>query len=311
MTGMKATILGALLVVALLVAAVPAAAHERTLSIEIDDDARLEIRSETEISADEVDFRFKAEHTSRPKLAVEVEKETENETVEVEVEIEFSATFREVFEFEDANGNGVYDPEEALLSSVRLDNLTFAPIEVASHSADGIVGFKVTMLGTQDGFSFGLVSYIFPSSAQINGTLVPEQAVKVDILLEGYRFTSDTSLLGLEIRAESSVEQETEFEDGSEEVRVNIERGTAFFEWAPVAQVDGQSVPVTAQWQAEGDRLFLYYPHGDVIVHDPMMGFKLGTSSTFLNSSMIVMVGVLALTVVALGIVVFRRKSLR
>ncbi len=295
----------------LLLGAVPAAAHERTLTIEVEDDAKVEIRSETAVSEGEVDFRFKAEHMTRPKLAIAVEKETENETVETEVEIEFSATFREVFEFEDANGNGVQDPEEAQLSSVRLDTLTFSAIEVANYSVDGLEGFKVTIHGTQDGFSFGLVSYIFPSSAQISGILVPEQAVKVDILLEGYSFTSDASLLGLEIRVESTVTQETEFEDGGEEVKVVVERGAVFFEWASEAQVDGEAALVTAQWRPGGEQLLLYYPRGEIIVHDPLMGFEFAASSAFLSPTIFVLVGVSTLAAVTIGVLAFRRNPLR
>ncbi len=307
----RTAMFGALLVGVLLIAAIPAAGHERSLTVEVEDDAQVEIRSETDIATGEVDFRFRASQSGRPKLAIQVEKERENGTTEVETEIEFSAAFREVFEFEDANGNGIQDSEEARLSSVRLESLNYAPVGVESHSADGIDGFKVTIGGTQDAFFFGLVSYIFPSNAQINGTPVPEQAVKVDILLEGYDFTSDSSLLGLEIGAESTVERETEFEDGSESIEVTIERGTAFFRWAPEAKVDGQMAPVNAQWRADGERLFLYYSHGDIIVHDPMLGFELAPPSTFLNATTVALMGAFALVAVTVGILALRRKAQR
>ncbi len=295
----------------LILLAVPAAAHERGLTVEVDEDTRVEIRSESQVAADEIDFKFKAESANRPKLAVAVEKERENATVEVEIEVEISAAFREVFEFEDSNGNGLQDSNEDRLSEVRLDSLSFAPVDVVSHQMDGLDGFKVTLLGTKGGFSFGLVSYIFPSEATINGTLVPEEAVKVDILMEGYDFVSETSLLGLEIGAESSVEQETEFEDGSESVEVHIARGTAFFRWAPEAVVDGQVSPVEAQWRSLDDRLFLYYSHGEVIVHDPLLGFEAAGPSAFLNATTFVLVGGIALAAAVAGLILFRLRTRR
>ncbi len=311
MKGTVTSIFGVLIVATLVLMAVPASADERGLTVEVDEDTKVEIRSESQVATNEIDFKFKAESANRPKLAVAVERERENATVEVEIEVEFSAAFREVFEFEDSNGNGLQDSNEGRLSEVRLDSLSFAPVEVVSHQRDGLDGFKVTLSGTKDGFTFGLVSYIFPSEATINGTLVPEEAVKVDILIEGYDFVSETSLLGLEIGAESSVEQETEFEDGSESVEVHVARGTAYFRWAPQARVDNQVSPVGAQWSSVDDRLFLYYPQGEVIVHDPLLGFEAATPSPFLNAVTIALIGGIALAAAVAGLVLVRLRTRR
>lgn len=305
-------LLAAVLAVALLAMAGPAAAHERSLTLEVEDHNRVEIASETAVPEGEVDFRFRAIAEGRPKLAVQVEQELENGTAEVETEVEFSATFREVFEFADTNGNGVLDSDETRLSTIRLGTLAYEPIEVASHSQGGLEGFRVTLRGTQDGFSFALVSYLFPDNAVVNGTPVPEEAVKVDILIEGYPFTVETSLLGLEIGVESTVEQEMEVEtddEGGGQVTVSVERGTAFFEWSPEATVDGEVASVGAQWRPELDRLFLYYPHGNAIVHDPLLGFRVGASSSLLNATTVGLLAGVGAVGFVLVLLAWRRRS--
>ncbi len=311
MFGRTAALTALLLTAALFTGALPVAAHERGLSIETEDHNRVEISSETEVSGDEVDFRYRVEAEGRPKLAIQVEKETGNDTLETETEVEFSAAFREVFEFEDDDGDGVQDTDEDVLSTIRLDDLTYEPLQVAPHVADGEEGFRVTLRGSEGNFSFGLVSYLFPQDAVLNGTPVPEEAVKVDILLSGYPFVSDTSSLGLEIGAESTVEQEIEGQgEDSEEITVSVERGTAFFQWASEALVDGESAAVTASWRANQERLFLYYPHGDVVVHDPLLGFRVGaTVPSPLNATTFVVVAGVGVALLLVALLVWRRRS--
>ncbi len=288
--------------------ATPAAAHERTLTIETEDGSRVEIRSESAVANGEVDFKFRArqpEDSNRPRLAVAAERETENGTIEEELEVEFAATFREVFEFEDANGNGVQDGTEPRLSTIRLETLTYDPLDIADRSVEGVTGFQVTIQGTREGFTFRLVATVLPADAHVNGTLVPEQAVKVDIVLEGYPFESPTSLLGLEVGAESTIEQEMEFEDEDRSVEVSTQRGTAFFRWEPEAIVDGQSRPVHSQWRADGQRLVLFYPHGDSIVHDPLLGFDLGSNAW----PTVAVLGGVGIGAAAIGIFALRRRK--
>lgn len=310
MIGRRVSTLAAL-VLLLLVALMPpmVEAHDRELTIETEEGNRIEILSETPATEGEVDIRFRAETTGRPKLAVAAELETGNDTVEQETDVEFSAAFRMAFEFEDSNGNGIQDTEESALSFLRLETLTYDPIAVVAHSSGGLEGFKVTLLGERDGFSFGLVSYIFPSEAVVNGTPVPEQAVKVDILMEGYPFTSEASLLGLEIGVESTVEREIEFEETRETVEVSTERGTAFFQWSPEAQVDSQSVSVTSLWRSQDNRVFLYYQQGQSIVHDPLLGFGPLGGSPLLNPTSLALIAIAGLAALALGIALYVQWS--
>ncbi len=285
----------------------PVSAHQRTLTVEAQD-AAVEIRSETSAKGSEVDFRFRAVRDGNlPKLVLAVEGETLNRSGEANIELEFRAIFRAVFEFEDANGNGRQDSQEARLSTVPLDTLAFAPMQVTNDSAGGVAGYEVSLEGTLGGFSIGLVSHVFPSEVRMNGTVVSEQSAKVDIAISGYGFTSGTSILGLEIGTESTVQRKTESRDGTDSVETSDGRGTAFFRWESQARVDGRLAPVNAVWQADGDRLFLYYPHGNVIVHDPLLGFEL-FSSPF---PILIAVGVAAAVAVAVGILAYRRKKRR
>lgn len=309
MKQMKSLAIQAFLVGVLLVTAIPASA-ERTLTVQVNHSDRVEIQSETQTGGSEASFRFKAEQPnssgSWPKLAVEVEKETSGQNG-TGVEVEFRAAFREAFEFSDANGNGRQDPQESRVSTVRFDSLNFAPLEVATETANGVAGYKVTIRGTQGGFAFGLVSHTFPSQTELNGSLLPDQAIKVDVVLEGYPFVSGTSLLGLEIGAESTVQREPEFRDASHSAEITVERGTAFFRWTPEARVDGRRAPVGAVWQADGDRLFLYYPHGNSIVHDPMLGFESGPSLM----PILVVVGAAGAIVITAGVLTLIRRRRR
>lgn len=303
---------------ALLLSVVPVSAHERGLTIDVDDADKVEIRSRGEIPGlfhPEVDFRFRAE-SDGPKLTVQAENETEfaNGTIEIEIEIELSADFRLVFEFEDDNGNGIQDIDEPILSSMELGDLVYDAITIENVSSTevappgpGIDGFKVSILGSDaDGFSFGLVSYIFPDDAQLNATLVPEQAVKVDIAFNRYNFTSDTSMLGLEIWLNSSTTNVTEFGDDS----VSTENGTAFFEWASQALIDGEKMTVASQSvtfvtsQSESVILFLFYPHGSSILHDPLLGFAVSEIAVFPSTTLVIVavvsVAIMLLTLAAI-----------
>lgn len=169
-------------------------------------------------------------------------------------------TFLEVIEFEDLNGDGAYDLDDAVLAAWRIGALEAN----ASTSEDG------TLKIVYDLPPGGRLAFVYHE---------PENArAKFDIAFSGFAYSSETSQLAL--RSAFAAKNAAYHADRADPALVAEDDGRlAVFDWKDEVVVDGVEHPVLAtvylgEGAAEGTaQLYLSYPRGEEILHDPSLGF--------------------------------------
>jgi hypothetical protein len=282
----------------------------------------VEIESKLHTGGTEDSFEIEVS-TSLEGVEFKVEFETENSTTETERE--FEVEFEEIVEYIDDNGNGLYD-KESDTDVQTLELTSFNPIaySVETHPDGEIHILEVT---TTDGI-FGALVYATGEFADINGSIIAPTQVKIDVIIQGFDYLENDSQLALEVKLEASME--TSYEDITEdeeegrasdeaEIDVIMNEITGFFSWKESAEIDGITYPVNAsivEVSPTQEKIYLNYVRGDVIIHDPKVGFEnllLGVGGflgfgDLLTNGFVPIAAVAAIAVVGI-IVIVRRRS--
>jgi len=214
-------------------------------------------------------------------ISFESEYISENET---EFEIEFEADFRKLIEFVDLNGNGIYDPSaDNTIQIVNLDSFQPA-IYTTSDISDDTTLHYILINGTDGVFAAHI--YLVEEFSVVNGTLIRPTSLKVDIEITDFNYLDLGSQLALYIKLESGSEYETEDDTEDEKdgyatdesgVKTVINDYKGVFTWKENATIDGVSKRVLSSTIEVDDedeneqKLYLNYPRGDHIYHDPTM----------------------------------------
>ncbi|MFW9787415.1 MAG: hypothetical protein ACFFE1_07055 [Candidatus Thorarchaeota archaeon] len=240
----------------------------------------VEIDSELESGGVEDSFQIAVE-VGPNGAEFKVEFETESGTSETERE--FEVQFDELIEFIDVNDNGVYD--DSIDDDVQtLELVSFDPIiYTVENTTDGPV--HIIDVLTTDGI-FGARVYAVGDFTMINGNVIAPTQVKIDVFIRNFNFTQVDTLLALKV--ELSTELETSFDDSTEdevdgraideaEMDVLLTDVTGFFSWKETAVIDGVTHLVNSsidEVTATEQDIYLSYPQGNEIVHDPKIGFE-------------------------------------
>ncbi|MFW9797045.1 MAG: hypothetical protein ACFFE2_08405 [Candidatus Thorarchaeota archaeon] len=240
----------------------------------------VEIDSELESGGVEDSFQIAVE-VGPNGAEFKVEFETESGTSETERE--FEVQFDELIEFIDVNDNGVYD--DSIDDDVQtLELVSFDPIVyTVENTTDGPV--HIIDVLTTDGI-FGARVYAVGDFTMINGNVIAPTQVKIDVFIRNFNFTQVDTLLALKV--ELSTELETSFDDSTEdevdgraideaEMDVLLTDVTGFFSWKETAVIDGVTHLVNSsidEVTATEQDIYLSYPQGNEIVHDPKVGFE-------------------------------------
>ncbi|MHA1576672.1 MAG: hypothetical protein ACTSU3_04865 [Candidatus Thorarchaeota archaeon] len=239
-----------------------------------------EIESELETGGIEDSFKIEVDIGAD---GVEFKIEFETETATNETEREFEVDFKELVEYIDVNGNGVYDEEnDTEIKTVALDS--FEPIVYTiENTTDGPVHIFDVM--TTDGV-FGTRIYATGDFTEINGSVIAPTQVKIDVMILNFNFTEVDSQLALKVELSTSLETsydgETEDEEdgrATDEAAVDVLMTdlNGFFSWKESAEIDGVTYPVNSsihEVNATEQEIYLNYPQGDEIIHDPKIGFE-------------------------------------
>lgn len=258
--------------------------NERKVEVNIDDDGQVEIQSELENGEQEDKIKIQIAPEDEG-LRVKLEYSQESESSEVE--LDFKVEFRDLFEFEDTNANGFYEPDiDTKVQEFSLNSWQ-APFYEEQSAIDGTIIHYIRFTTTDGVFILHL--YAPENFVDLDGTTVTPTEVKINIEIINFGYLSGSSQLALSVRleSESSYESEEETEDEAEgysenEEGVQTTEGdtTGIFTWAETAMVDGVEKPVVASpidsddEDANKQRIFLNYPRGTHIIHDPRLGVE-------------------------------------
>ena len=213
----------------------------------------------------------------------EFQIEFESETAANETERQFEVRFDKLIEYIDVNDNDVYDDSvDTDVQTLTLDS--FEPIAyTVENTANGPV--HIIDVLTTDGI-FGARVYAVGDFTDVNGTVIAPTQVKIDVFIRNFNFTESDSFLALKVELsselETSIDDMTEDEEDGRAVDESavdflLTDVTGFFSWKETAEIDGVTQVVNSsidEVTATESDIYLSYPQGDEIIHDPKIGFE-------------------------------------
>ncbi|MHA1513963.1 MAG: LPXTG cell wall anchor domain-containing protein [Candidatus Heimdallarchaeaceae archaeon] len=278
----------------------------------------VEIESSLE-TGENIENKFEIKMKTSPE-GLEMELEYEEEMDDNETEIEFEVKITEIVEFIDLNADGMYDSsDDDKVQVYKIDD--FNPIEYTVEVIDNET-VHVLFVETVDEI-FSATLYATGEFADINGVVVAPTQVKVDIGIHNFSYIEDDSMLALKVKLESEIEVDFEEDDVTEdeaedravdEAEIDVKLGdyTAFFSWIETAIIDGVVQEIKASpldIGVEETKVYLNYPRGTEIIHDPKMGMAdLLPRTGSLGNNMVFIAALGLLTIPGLALL-FRKRN--
>lgn len=202
-----------------------------------------------------------------------------------DLDVEFQVTFRKLIEFIDMDADGIYDPlNDNAIQEYLIDS--FQPIIYTTLNLSDNTALHYFIVNTTDGV-FATHIYLAEEFDIVNGTFIKPTQTKIDIEITDFHYLNSTSQLALYTKLESEDDyQEDEQTENEEEGYSSNENSViassvdfaGFFAWTENATVDGVSKNVLASpLEVDDDdeneqKMYLNYPRGNHIYHDPIMG---------------------------------------
>ncbi len=258
--------------------------NKRTIEVEIEAD-KIQIESILRNGASKDSIQLQITNDSEG-LSIEVSYESElTSENETEYELEFGVIFRELVEFVDINDNAIYEP--LIDDTIEIYNLTdFQAVKYTQINITEDTLLHYFVVNTTDGV-FTAHIYFSEEFYVINGTLITPVQMKLDIEITNFDYQNISSQLALYTSIESELDYEEE-EDTEDEIReyATNEKGviseinnfTGIFTWKNNATIDGISREVKTSdidvddYDEDEQKLYLTYPRGTHIYHDPKVG---------------------------------------
>jgi len=261
------------------------------------------------------------EEPGEPKDEIVFENEDEYEDT-IEYKLTFEVLFRGLIEYVDVNDNGVLDEEiDEIVSDYGFNS--FQPIDYSLESISEDSNMHYILINTTDGI-FALHIFLVEEFVYIDDNLISPTQAKIDIEITNYDYLVNNSKLALftKLWSEENYREREETKDEEEgyatdekEVFVESDVYSGFFSWKETALIDGVEMEVLAKRitheEEELQRLYLCYPRGNHIYHDPKIGILIGLplddlTPIVMTVSIISIVGVVIIT----GVVLRRRRIL-
>jgi len=238
----------------------------------------------------------------------------------VEYKLVFEVLFRGLIEFIDLNGDGVFDEEhDEVISDYGFHS--FQPIDYSLISISDDTNLHYLLFNTTDGI-FAAHIYLVEEFVYVGETLISPTEVKIDLEITNYDYQDDNSQLALmtKLWAEETYREREETSDEKEgyatdekEVSTQNSKYSGFFSWKETALIDGVEMEVLTReldYEDESHQvLFICYPRGLHIYHDPKIGIFIGIPAEG-NLPIIITTGAISVVGVA-GIVVLLLKKRR
>ena len=242
----------------------------------------------------------------------------------IENKLTFEVMFRGLIEYVDINDNGVFDEEiDEFVEDYGFG--PFQPIEYSLESISEDSNMHYILINTTDGI-FALHIFLVEEFVYIDDNLISPTQAKIDIEITNYNYAVDNSKLALYMKLwseetyrdnEDTKDEEQGYADDEKEVYVESDVYSGFFSWKETALINGVEMEVLAKRitheEEELQKLYLCYPRGNHIYHDPKIGILIALPALPIeNSTPIVMtVSIISLIgAVTMTVVVLRKRRI-
>ena len=293
--------------------------HKRNIEIQFEpNEIQIESTLRNGAQKDEIKLKIRYENELSIEFGYETEVSSDNTT---ELEMEFEVTFRKLIEFVDMDDNGIYNSSvDDTVQEVLLDS--FQPVIYTPINITGDTLLHYFIVNTTDGV-FTAHVYLVEEFDIVNGTFIKPTQTKIDIEITDFNYINESSQLALYTKLESEVEyEEDEHTENEEEGHSTDETGVivsgtdfaGFFTWTENASIDGISKvvlgsPIEVDDDDENEqKMYLNYPRGNHIYHDPIMGVMEFPNALFELPIVVIVSIISAVGIVGVLIVVVLRR---
>jgi len=298
--------------------------NKRDITIEIEEN-QTQIESSLRRGEQKDEIQLKLTYESEG-LGIEISFESDlSSEPSLEFEIEFGITFRKLIEFVDMNSNNIFEPLiDVIIQEKDLNK--FLPIEYTPIVISDDTDLHYFIVKTTDG-NFSAHIYFSEEFHIINNTLITPIQTKIDIEIKGFPYLNGSSQLALYTSLESEIDYE-EDEHTEDETRgyatnegglsTNSNNFEGIFTWDNNASIDGISKEIRVSnlysddYDGDDQKLYLNYPNGTLIYHDP----KLGISGIYqiindLNDPLflIILIGIITSISLSVGYSIYRYRE--
>ncbi|MCK4381110.1 MAG: hypothetical protein KAW51_08240 [Candidatus Lokiarchaeota archaeon] len=207
--------------------------------------------------------------------------------LESDCELEFGILFHEIIEYNDTNKNGMYNPDiDHRIKTLPLND--FKPVFYETSDISGDTSLHYFKIQTVNNI-FTACIYFVEEFVVIEKSLITPTQAKIDIAISNYEFESESSQLALytildygedyEIKEETEDEKEGYAENENGVITTSYDF-TGYFTWRNSAVVDKNLENILVnevnadEYDEYGQGLFINYPNGEHIYHDPKIGIE-------------------------------------
>ncbi len=218
---------------------------------------------------------------------IEIELQYNPEAEESNIELEFSVSFHKLIEYVDIDDNGIYDNStDQTIQEVELQD--FSPINYSQIVLSPNTTLHYIKLSTIDEV-FITHFYFSEEFTSINNSIISPTQSKINIEINNFNYTHASSQLALYVKLESEFDydekEETEDESlgfayNETSIFTSNQSRTGFLSWKKSAIIDGNDSqillsPIEVDDDSELDqKLYVNYPRGQNIYHDPKLGVE-------------------------------------
>ncbi|MFX0023350.1 MAG: hypothetical protein ACFE9S_13570 [Candidatus Hermodarchaeota archaeon] len=218
---------------------------------------------------------------------IEIELQYNPDTEGSNIELDFSVSFQKLIEFVDMDSNGIYDNStDQTIQEVEIQE--FSKINYSQFVISPNTTLHYIKLETKDGI-FKTHFFFSEEFTTVNNSLITPTQSKIDIEIDNFNYTHGSSQLALYVKleSESDYEEKEETEDESlgfafneTSVFTSNESRIGFLSWRNSAIVDGNESQISiSSIQVDDDddfeqKLYINYPRGQNIYHDPKLGVE-------------------------------------
>lgn len=284
----------------------------------------MEVKYDADGIAIKVDYFAKVatQNTQTTKNNKKSEINTQAETV---YNLEFKVVFKQLIEFVDLDGNGIYDPSKDQTVKI-MDLSAFGPANYSrGKTADGSILHKLTIATVNDTFVVHI--YIVEQHSKVDGRILPPTEMKIDLKINNFTYTVSNSQLALYVKLESKrgYKDEKKTEDvrkryTNDEEGINTEESgyNGTFSWSKTADIDGVSKDMLTSDRSPDDsdknqeKMYFCFPRGTFIYYDPKIGVEGITqesSSLTLFIGIILVVSILSVATVVIGLTIRKLRK--
>jgi len=305
---------------------------KRDIGVEIEAD-KIEVESilRSGLTKNKIEFNIQND-SNGVEIGVEYTPDYDSSSNSSEIELEFEVTFKEIVEYVDVDDNGMYnDSIDTEIQVLALSNFQPTYYEVQSISND--TDLHYFLVTTTDGV-FSAHIFIAEEFEIVNDTLITPSETKIDIEIDNFNYLNQNSRLALYTKLESGIDyeehedtedEENEYDDNEAGVFTSNNTNVGFFTWKKNATIDGISQAVLIsdieddEFEPNEQKLYMNYPNGTLIYHDPKIGIE-GLSSSTNNPppppgstipgfELITFLSVSVIGVIVVGYIVYKKKS--